>query len=211
MIKLIYLKKYLLRNGGERDYNNLTKVWDHPERRSNLSDSENGWNNHGFTVCLENDLHVVPQAKLEDLKLRTVDPQAVPCIIPIVGLDTLNSTMWLDLQKKLIDCEIEFLMDDLDFSQEMDEDNEYIFLSTEERAKTRLPYLQTTYLINEAVNLSQEWKNGLVKLTTSRTGTKDRIVALSYGNYIATLIQNKLDKNNQATEFDIDAWAMALR
>lgn len=193
-----------LRNGGEVSYNDLTKPWVHPERKTE------DWNSHGFTVATEQNLHVVPPAKVEDLKSRTIDPQAIPCIIPVMGTPELNSTMWIDLQKTIRDECISFLIDDLAFSQELEEDPNYYYLTTEERVKIKLPYLQTTYLINEAVNLSQEWKEGRVKLSESRSGTKDRIVALSYGNYILTLLKNKIEKENQSSDFDIDAWANAL-
>lgn len=193
-----------LRNGGEISYNNLTKPWQHTQR------SSEHWNSHGFTVASESSLHVVQNAKVDDLRARTIDPQAIPCIIPVQGTPELNSNMWLDLQKTLTNEDILFLIDDLLFSQEFEEDLSYYSLTTEEKTLIKLPYVQTTYLINEAVNLSQEWKDGKVKLSESRSGTKDRIVALSYGNYIGTLIQNKLDKENQTGNFDIEAWASAL-
>jgi hypothetical protein len=52
-------------------------------------------------------------------------------------------------------------------------------------------------LINEAVNLESEWKDGRVRLHEKRSATKDMIVALSYGNYIMTLLENKLNIKNQ--------------
>ena len=45
-------------------------------------------------------------------------------------------------------------------------------------------------LINEAINLSQEWRDGRVKLIEPRSGTKDIIVAFAYGNYVSSLIIN---------------------
>lgn len=199
-----------LRNGGERDYNNLTKIWNHPERPSIENNPEIGWNNHGFTVCEDINLHVVPSGKLDDLRNRTVDQQAIPCIIPIVGTAELNSLMWLDLQKRLTHEEIDFIIEDIEFNENFECSEEYFTLTNEEKVKRKLPVIQTMLLIGEAVSLSSEWKDGKVKLTTPRTGCKDRIVSLSYGNYIATLIQNKLDKKDQQEDFDIEAWASAL-
>jgi len=194
-----------LRNGGEICYNNITQIWEHPERPS----SE--WNSHGLTVCTENDLQVVPQGKLDDLKSRTVDPQAIPCIIPIQGLSDLNSIMWLDLQKRLRDEEIEFLIEDIEYEQILEESKGYFGMTAEEKAILKLPYLQTMFLIQEAVNLSQTWKEGKVKLAEPRMGTKDIIVSLSYGNYIATLIENKVKKQGHKEEFNTDAWLSVLK
>ena len=195
-----------LRNGGEVCYNNITKEWEHPERISSEKNSEIGWNKHGFTVCYDQSLHVISSQKLDDLKARTVDKQAIPCIIPIVGTAELNNNMWLDLQKRLRDEEINLLVEDLTLEQSLEEDVRYFSMTSEEKAKIRLPHIQTEFLIHEAVNLSQSWNEGKVKLTEPRSGTKDRIVALSYGNYIMTLIENKLQKNNNTDDFDESSW-----
>ena len=49
-------------------------------------------------------------------------------------------------------------------------------------------------MLNEAINLSQEWREGKVKLTEPRSGTKDIIVSFAYGNYVSSLIINDLEK-----------------
>ena len=189
------------RNGGETIFNDLTKPRENYERGS-------AWNKHGFTVINEMEYHVVAPQKIEDLKNRTIDGQAIPCLIPIIGTSELNSTMWLDLQKTLRDGNIDLLIEDIDFENEFSEQKEYYELSTEERYKIKLPYVMTMALINEAINLSQEWKEGKVKLSEPRSGTKDIIVALSYGNYIASLIINKLEQdNNDNNEFNINDWS----
>ena len=189
-----------LRNGGETNYNYLTKEWINPERNSS------DWNPHGFTVVRDINLNVVPQGKIDDLISRTIDPQAIQCIIPIVGTSELNSLMWLDMQKKLNDNQIDFLIEDIAFEQRFEENKNYYSMTIEEKTEIRLPYVQTMLLINEAVNLSQEWKDGKVKLIEPRTGTKDRIVSCSYGNYVMSLIENKMSKNDNDEEYDDSAW-----
>lgn len=190
-----------LRNGGETNYNYLTKEWKHPER------NVNNWNSHGFTVVRDIDLNVVPQGKIDDLISRTIDSQAIPCIIPIVATAELNSLMWLDIQKKINDNQIDFLIEDIEFEQNFEDVKGYFSMTSEEKAEMRLPYIQTMLLINEAVNLSQEWKDGKVKLSEPRTGTKDRIVSCTYGNYVMSLIENKLSKNDQDDDYDISDWS----
>lgn len=190
-----------LRNGGEVMYNDLTKPRKHPQR------SENDWNEHGFTIALENSYHTVTQQKLDDLKSRTIDSQAIPCIIPMQGTPELNSNMWLDLQRKLRDGEIDLLIEDIEFEQKFEETKEYFTLTDEEKVRIRLPYVMTMALINEAINLSQEWKEGKVKLSEPRSGTKDIIVSFAYGNYVSSLIINKLEQNeNNDDEVNLDDW-----
>ena len=189
-----------LRNGGEVCYNDLTKPRDHLQRGAK------DWNNHGFTVANELEYQVVTPQKIDDLRSRTIDPQPIPCIIPIQGSAEFNSVMWLDLQKKLRDEEVQLLIDDLEFEQEFEESAEYYRMTSEEQFNTKLPYVMTMALINEAINLTQEWKDGKVKLIEPRTGTKDIIVSYAYGNYISSLIINKLEKQNDTDEYNIDDW-----
>lgn len=188
------------RNGGEVIYNDLTKVREHPNR------SSYEWNNHGFTIALDSDYQTVTAQKLEDFKSRTIDPQAIPCLIPMQGTTELNSNMWMDLQKRLRDEEIDLLIEDIDFEQKLEENVEYYRMTTEEQIQLKLPYVMTMALINEAINLSQEWKDGKVKLTEPRSGTKDIIVSFAYGNYISSLIINKLEKEEDTEDFDLDDW-----
>ena len=190
-----------LRNGGEVMYNDLTKPRKHIQR------SENDWNEHGFTIALENSYHTVTQQKLDDLKSRTIDSQAIPCIIPMQGTPELNSNMWLDLQRKLRDEEIDLLIEDIEFEQKFEETKEYFSFTDEEKMRIRFPYVMTMALINEAINLSQEWREGKVKLTEPRSGTKDIIVSFAYGNYVSSLIINKLEQNeNNDNEVNLDDW-----
>lgn len=190
----------MLRNGGEVNFNHLSKMWEHPERPSSK------WNPHGFTISIENDLQVVPQGKLDDLKSRTIDEEAIPCIIPVVGTAELNSIMWLDLQKTLRQEEAELLIEDIDYESMIEEDENYFLMTSEERAFMKAPFVNTMALINEAVNLSQEWRDGKVKLSEPRSGTKDMIVSYSYGNYIATLKRNKVEKELNGEEESDEDW-----
>ena len=195
-----YLKN-LLRNGGEVMYNDLTKPRKHSQR------SENEWNEHGFTVSNNLKYHTITQQKIEDLISRTIDPQAIPCLIPMQGTTELNSNMWLDLQKKLRDGEIDLLIEDIEFEQQMEDVKEYYSATDEERMNIKLPYIMTEALINEAINLSQEWREGKVKLTEPRSGTKDIIVSFAYGNYVSSLIINDLEKQDNDDEIDLDEWS----
>ena len=182
-------------------YNDLTKPRKHPQR------SENEWNEHGFTVSNNLKYHTITQQKIEDLISRTIDPQAIPCLIPMQGTTELNSNMWLDLQKKLRDGEIDLLIEDIEFEQQMEDVKEYYSATDEERMNIKLPYIMTEALINEAINLSQEWREGKVKLTEPRTGTKDIIVSFAYGNYVSSLIINDLEKQDNNDEINLDEWS----
>lgn len=187
------------RSGGEVHYTNLSKEYHHPEIPFDM------WNHHGFTVAVDKDIHVVKDGKIEELAQRAIDPQAIPCIIPITATTQQNSDWWIDLSQRLRNEEISFLIDDLDYQQIMVDSKDYVRMSAEEKAQSRLGYIQTMLLVNEAINLTQEWREGILKLKEPSTGYKDRIVACAYGNAIATKIINKMEKDSQqCTEIDWD-------
>lgn len=185
------------RSGGEVLFNRATMPWDHPER-GRLFDSR------GLTVVDDMSLHVVPDNKIKDLKERTVDKNAYPCIIPFIGTPELNSIAWIELKKQLESNNIKFLVSVQDKQTELEDSGEYFKLTSEELADVLVPYGQVEAMIQEAVNLSAEFKDGRVKLSEPRSGTKDRAVVLAYGNYIASLIENQWNQMLQTSDDDYE-------
>lgn len=172
-----------LRSGGEVLYNRMTMEWENPNHGVL-------WDKRGLTVSDELELHVVTDGKLEDLRSRTVDKNAIPCIIPITGSTTLNSTMWIELRKQLDNGNIKFLVPMQTYQESLEDNGDIFGMTSEEVANALLPYAQVDLLVNEAVNLKAEIKDGGVKLSEPKNGFKDRAVCLSYGNYIASKIEN---------------------
>ena len=189
------------RSGGELLFNQLSSPQDNPHR------TNNEWNNHGFTVCEEKDLQMVSDDKLKDLRARTIDPQAIPCLIPIVASRESNSAMFQDMQLRLKNEDISFLIDELEFDTLYSDKKEYMFLSSEDKARFKLPYVQTMLMITEAVSLTQNWSNGLLKLEEHGRGSyKDKIVATCYFNSIASKLENKLLKEDNQEDLDISEY-----
>lgn len=184
-----------IRSGGESIFNSMTEFKLVP----GLGDK---YNPRGLTVSDKMNYHVISEGKYKDLVERTVDSQAIPCIIPFVGTADLNSYAWVELKKQLESSNIKFLESMQEKYDELTDSGEYFNLSSEQLSKVVAPYGQTDLLIQEAVNLKAEFKMDKVKLIEPRSGTKDRIVVLSYGNYIASLIENEWNKQLQATNDD---------
>lgn len=178
----------LTRSGGETLFNRMTMPWEHPQRGGY-------WDSRGFTIANDASLHVVTSAKLDDFRSRTVDRDAIPCIIPIIGSTPLNSACWTALKKNLECNNIKFLCSS-DKKQEMLEDSgEFYHMTSEELADALYPHLMTENLIQEAVGLSTTiTQNNEIKLTESGQNTKDLIVLLSYLNYIADKLENERNK-----------------
>lgn len=187
----------MLRSGGETLFNLLTERKDNPNR--NIY-----WNPHGLTVTDKFQYHVIPDAKLADLRNRTIDREAIPCIIPIIGNSELNSACWIELKKQLESHNIQFLISMQDRQTILEDNGEYFKLTSEELVQELLPYGQTDETIQELVNLKTEIKLDKIRLHEPRSGTKDRAITVAYGNYILSLIENEWAKQSQAKEFDLD-------
>lgn len=188
----------MLRSGGESIYNLLTENRQH-NYRGRL------WDASGLTVSDKMDYHVISQAKYDDLVHRTVDPNAIPCIIPMVGSTDNNSAWWVSLRRQLELGNIKFLVP-MSTKREMLEDSgEYFNLSSEELAEVLAPYGETEMLIQEAVALNLDVVKDKIVLKEDRNKTKDRVVVLSYANAIFDKIENAWNKQLQdKEELDIE-------
>lgn len=195
-----YLADYFipdLRSGGEVLYNLFTMPTQHEQRGSR-------WDGRGFTVVGDKTLHVVPDGKISDLVGRTVDKNALPCVVPIVGTSELNSVMWKELKKQLESNNIKFLMSMQHRQDFLEESGRYFDMSPEELAEDLAAYGQMDMLANECVNLQAKFTDGVVKLTEPRSGFKDRAICLAYGNYIASKLENQWNQYASDDDFDID-------
>jgi hypothetical protein len=191
-----------LRNGGEVLFNALAEPWEHPERGTTI------WDKHGFTVSNRSELHVVPEAKLNDLRQRSKDPNAIPCIIPVVGTPELNHLIWTELKKQLSVNNCKFLVGTQEYENILVDNKEYFKDSgnsgIDELVKKKLPYIETTSMIYEAINLKAEWKNDKLKLSEPRSGTKDKAIVCAYGNYIISKIELQWAKLENQDDDDSD-------
>ena len=186
-----------LKNGGEVLFNYLGLYKENPERGSH-------WNPHGLGITDGNKYQLISSNKLADLKSRTVDKDYIPCLIPMIGTSELNSIMWAELKRQLENGNLKFLISMSNRQEILEDTGEYFNLTPENLAKELEPYGQTDLLIQEAINLKTELRNDKIKLVEPKSGTKDRIVILSYLNYIASMIENSWQKQSQDDDFDVD-------
>ena len=63
----------------------------------------------------------------------------------------------------------------------------------------KMPYLNTTLLINELINLKHETVGNNVKLTEKHGMRKDRYSSLAYNYYVATQMEKELRKRDVAS------------
>ncbi|MBR6288214.1 MAG: hypothetical protein IKR19_02585, partial [Acholeplasmatales bacterium] len=188
------------RSGGEMYLTQLGKPYIHPTRNSEV------WDSSGFTVVSDMTMQFLSDAKISEIASRKVDPNAKAVIIPIQGSTDFNDAMWRTLRNAMVDNKMRLLINDVEFDNELVKRKDYSKLTNEERMREKLPFVQTEFLVQEAILLRQEIREGKIKLKEPRSFTKDRIVTLAYGMKFFNLLENKFSKQDQVEDFDEDAW-----
>ena len=159
-----------------------------------------------WTVNVDKELQISSDTVINDKITRAMTLNAKEVMIPIVSTAEMNSMIHLSLRKALRDNDIQLLIDDYDKRSKLEEkDPTFIMKSSEEKADILIPFVQTRYMINEAVALEVKFsETGLVKLQEAkRTATKDRYMTLGYMNLFGDKLVNKYCKQG-ADDDDID-------
>jgi hypothetical protein len=63
-----------------------------------------------------------------------------------------------------------------------------------------MPYIQTSLLINELVNLEYTSQGTEIKIKETGSNRKDRYSSLAYGNQIANELERKLTRRPERTD-----------
>lgn len=192
---------YDSKNGGDVYSYQMTQNFIHPER---------GVEFKGFTSAPDDDLQVANIAKVRALEDKTVDPTAIKCLIPVTATEDFNSLIWTDLKLQMQKGNIRFLITELEFDEDRLKDKKWLKMTSEERMRTKLPFAQTSLLCEEMINLTATYSGGKVKLKEPRSGFKDRAVSLAYGNYVATLLENKLQRETNDINYDVSQWTLVV-
>jgi len=74
----------------------------------------------------------------------------------------------------------------------------YKKLSVRQKEELKLPYINTTLLINELVKLEHDENNGNIRVYEKTGMRKDRYSSLSYNFYLATQLEAKLSRRREA-------------
>lgn len=139
-----------------------------------------------------------------ELAARCENPNAKKAIWAILGSAKLNSDCALLLREGFRAGRIRLLNTEYDAEESLGELRGFNSLSTEDRMKIMAPYIDTTLLVNELINLKHDESSGLVKLS-ERTGMrKDRYSSLSYNYYVATMLEREVRRGTVRDAENID-------
>lgn len=172
------------RNAGISVYDSLARI---------LYDEDRGKEYRAWT-CI-NDDNTSNRIKIDS---------ALPVIFIITASAKLNSDIANEMRTTFVSRNIDLLTTWDEAAEDVNSKiPDYNNLSPEDQLYYEMPYLETSFLINELLNLeySKGEQTGLISLTEPSTGRKDRYSSLSYGNYFASLLERDLLSTTSGYEY----------
>lgn len=103
-----------------------------------------------------------------------------------------NSSAATLLRAGIKNGNINFLASEFDIEDSIKKTSGYSKMSASEQARLKLPYVQTSLMINEMINLEHEIINNRVKLKERAGMRKDRFSSLEYNYYVTQQLALKL-------------------
>lgn len=114
----------------------------------------------------------------------------------INGTPKFNSDCAIFLREGFKSGKIRLMVTEYDSEDLLSNLKGYSSLQTSEKMIFQLPYINTTLLINELINLQHDESGGLIKISEKAGMRKDRYSSLSYNYYVACQLENTIQKNN---------------
>lgn len=139
----------------------------------------------------------------DDLSARCKATSAARVIYAVEANVRLNNDMALALRAGFQNGYINLLVNETDIDDELTKVRGYSKMTEIQQAKLKLPYVQTTLLVGELVNLSHETSGGYVKVKEKSGMRKDRYSSLEYGYYFVSQL-DKLVRNKSVDQELID-------
>ncbi|MCY7542500.1 terminase family protein [Bacillus safensis] len=140
----------------------------------------------------------------EEMRKRAKTPNPLPVVFSIKGNTKLNHEISSALRVNLQSSNIELLISEIEGSDFLSDKSSYKNADIEDKVRMKTPYIQTTLLVNELVNLNHEIVGGFIKIKEKSGKRKDRYSSLAYGNYLARHLESeRLIKNNFDDDDDL--------
>lgn len=117
----------------------------------------------------------------------------------IKGNAAINSECAVLLREGFRSGKIRLLVTEYDGESLLSDIKGYSSLTPGEKTKLQMPYVHTTLLIDELVNLQHEESGGRVRVFEKTGRRKDRYSSLSYNYYVATQLESKLGRHREAS------------
>ena len=137
---------------------------------------------------------------------RCSSPNADKVIWSIKANAQMNSDCAVLLREGFRSGKIRLLTSEYDAEELLGEIRGYSSMSPAEKVKYQMPYIHTTLLINELVNLRYEELGGKVRVYERSGMRKDRYSSLAYNYYVATQLESQINRKNAISSGDNDVF-----
>lgn len=125
---------------------------------------------------------------------------ALKCVWCIKASLEFNSNMANSLRAAFKNGTINIPINEYELDEIIKKIPGYASLNVKEQTEVLAPYVQTTMLINEMINLEHELLNNKVKLKERPGMRKDRYTSIAYNNAVVQILNNELKPNNENAE-----------
>ncbi len=158
-----------------------------------ISDPDSGEIYPALSCC--NDPAVAERCKV---------PGAPKVVWAVQGSSSFNSKCAILLREAFRSGRIRLLENEYDGKESFSAISGFSALPEDERIELSMPYINTTLLINELINLRFELAGENVKLSERSGMRKDRYSSLSYNYYVANQLEKDLRKRDVAADISTD-------
>ena len=131
-----------------------------------------------------------------DIAARCTSRHAKKVIWAINGASKFNSDCALLLREGFRTGRVRLLVNEYDAEEMLSTIKGYSKLSPADKLALAMPYINTTLLVGELINLQAEQSGGLLKLSEKSGARKDRYSGLSYNYYVALQLEREMMRNN---------------
>ncbi len=112
----------------------------------------------------------------------------------------INSEIALITKRMIKNNKVKLLIHEKESEDYLENIKGYSSLPNELQINFKMPYIQTTLLINEMINLEAEMNDmGTIKLKEQRSARKDRYSSFGYLLYLVDYLNRKNRKNKNST------------
>ena len=131
---------------------------------------------------------------------RCTSRNAEKVIWAINGAARFNSDCAVMLREGFKSGKIRLLATEYDGEKALASIKGYNNLHLSDQTELTLPYVNTTLLINELINLQYEDSNGLIRITEKSGMRKDRYSSLSYNYWVACQLEKNIRKKSSSAD-----------
>lgn len=138
-----------------------------------------------FTYDEQRDIKYPPFKSMNNEKHaeRCSYKEARPIIYSINGTDELNAEIAFTFKASLENHTTQFLISEIEAEDYLVEHQNFLLKSEEEKVRLIMPYVQTTLMQNEIIELEMDVTGKHLKLKEKSNMRKDRYSSISYGIY----------------------------